>query len=89
VSNFGADLGRVPIEGEDRRAQSAGAGQVVNDAEHCLMPEMDAVERSDRDRAAVHTVDGRVDGIGIPPDNHGDVCGARTTVGFTPAPRRS
>ena len=79
----------MPIEREHRRAQPAGAREVVNDTEHRLMSEMDTVEGSDRDRAAVYAVDRRFDGTGISPDDHGDVCGARTTVGLTPPPRRS
>ncbi len=70
---------------------SARVREVVHEPQHRLVAEVHAVERADRDRAADRVVTrGRTDGSGIAPDDHDDdSCGASTTVGFTPAPRRS
>ena len=46
------DFGRMPVEGEHGRREAACVGEVVHDAQHRLVPEVHAVERADRDRAA-------------------------------------
>ena len=91
-------LGRVTVEREHRRRQSARSCEIAHEAEHGLVPEVDAVERADGDGATARAVE-RPDLARIAPDDHSDSWhfdswlddswGASTTAGFTPAPRRS
>src|SRR5207302_7764563 len=89
-------LGRMTVEGQHRRRQSARPRKIAHEPQHGLVSQMYAVEGADGDRA---TADGSADLVRIAPDDHPgswhsgswrfDSCGASTTAGFTPAPRRS
>ena len=46
------DLGRMAVEGEHGRRQTAGVGELAHEPQHRLVPEVHAVERADRDDAA-------------------------------------
>ena len=79
----------MAVEREHGGCEPARVREVVDQPQHRAMPEMHTVERADRDRASDTAVSGRGHVRGIAPHDHDDPCGASTTVGFTPAPRRS
>src|SRR5258705_14008937 len=79
----------MAVEGRQGGPQPPRPGGVVHEPQPPLVTEVHAVEGADRNGASLRAACGRADLARIAPDDHGDPCGASTTVGFTPPPRRS